>query len=184
MDSPLLFSFYYFVCLSGYLKSCEKSWSALQSSHCSSATDADHKAKANTKTTPTQNPFFFSQGREGKHVHTSPSCSSSVLLERTPSQHRARCLGLGRNMGAPALCDYKALYSLDGICSWGSVRETQENISHPQENPWVLAQAVPPPLMLRCPFLRATAGSDSSVFDGVGIAHMGIGARFPNHLVE
>lgn len=80
MDSHLLFSFYYFVCLSGYLKSSEKSWSALQSSHCSSATDADHKVKANThnKTPPTQNTFFFSWGKEDKHINTSLSCFSQL----------------------------------------------------------------------------------------------------------
>ena len=44
----LISSFYCFVCLSGYLESSEKSWSALQGSHCSAATDADRKVKANT----------------------------------------------------------------------------------------------------------------------------------------
>lgn len=65
MDSHLLFSFYYFVCLSGYLEGFEKSWSALQSSHCSSATDADHKLKANTKEKPAAD-FFFSPLRGWK----------------------------------------------------------------------------------------------------------------------
>lgn len=68
MDSHLLFSFYYFVCLSGYLEGFEKSWSALQSSHCSSATDADHKVKANTKEKPAAD-FFFLLSGDGRQTH-------------------------------------------------------------------------------------------------------------------
>lgn len=91
MDSHLLISFYYFVCPSGYLKSFEQSWSALQSSHCSSATDADHKVKANTKKPATQNPFFFSQGMEGEHIHISLSCSSQFPIGE---QHQVRLSSL------------------------------------------------------------------------------------------
>lgn len=138
MDSHLLFSFYYFVCLSGYLKSCEKSRSALQSSHCSSATDAAHKVKANTKTTPNQNPFFFSQGREGEHIRTSLSCSSRLPAGEQPraGTERAAWLHL-RTREIFVTVKLLNYYSLDQICSpisaRGSVRDAGKHPASSEE---------------------------------------------------
>lgn len=105
----LISSFYCFVCLSGYLESSEKSWSALQGSHCSEATDADRKVKANTH--KSQQPRNLSsslrgaeagRGEEAKHINTSLSCSSNFLLENSTNS----CTELIQNMGAPGFHNY------------------------------------------------------------------------------
>lgn len=125
------------------------------------------KLKPTQKKNPNPEAFFLLSG-EGRQTHP----SLLVLLlpashrRATLSQHWAHQLVLTKNTGARALCNYEALYYLNQICcpmsSRGSARGAHENILHPQKkNLQVLEQRVPPPLVLRCPFLRATAGFDS-----------------------